>query len=120
MPSLEPWPFFAHTEQFDCKVIQISSQKNKLDEDDLKIITKYACFSASKEPNLCNRLTQIIYQTHEPLNEFYVIVVVKCARMFIWYELAYRYFQAAWTNSYEIPFTQDSDYKSNCGMLVLF
>lgn len=80
----------------------------------------YACFSDLKAPNLCNRLTLLIYQTYEPLKRFNVVAIAKCARKFIWYELAYRYFQAAWTNSFAIPITPDSDYSSNCGMIVLF
>lgn len=48
------------------------------------------------------------------------IASIKCARRFVWYELAYQYFQAAYTEAPKIEVVPDSKYNDNCGMLVMF
>lgn len=48
------------------------------------------------------------------------VVAIKCARHFVWYELGYQYFPAAYTEAPTIRVDQPTTYSSNCGMLVLF
>ncbi|KAH7715855.1 hypothetical protein AAVH_16769 [Aphelenchoides avenae] len=56
------------------------------------------------------------------LRKFRAVIAIKCARKFVWYELGYRYFQAAWTNAVAIPTSYPSanDYSYKCGNTVVF
>ncbi|KAH7715847.1 hypothetical protein AAVH_16760 [Aphelenchoides avenae] len=77
-------------------------------------------FSEIVSENQCDRLKKIEGKLNGALSEFNAVAVIKCARKFVWYELGYRYFQAAWTNSVDIPSEHESDYSSKCGRIVLF
>lgn len=48
------------------------------------------------------------------------IVSIKCARKFVGYELAYHYFQAAYTEAPKVETEHGPKYSDKCGMLVLF
>ncbi|KAH7721709.1 hypothetical protein AAVH_10787 [Aphelenchoides avenae] len=48
------------------------------------------------------------------------VVSIKCARKFVWYELAHHYFQAAYTESPKVEITPGSKYSDYCAVLVLF
>lgn len=51
---------------------------------------------------------------------FHTLVVVKCAKQFVWYQLAYQYYQAAYTTSlYKIEIGSGK-YDSDCALIALF
>ncbi|KAH7707554.1 hypothetical protein AAVH_25211 [Aphelenchoides avenae] len=66
-------------------------------------------YRKSKKFNLCDRVELGLNNrmVHQLISEdtFHTLVAVKCARTFVWYQLAYEYFQAAHTTSdYSIEF----------------
>ncbi|KAH7708512.1 hypothetical protein AAVH_24234 [Aphelenchoides avenae] len=49
------------------------------------------------------------------------LAVVRCGYKFIWYELGYEYFPAAYSTSpYKLESSHDNVYSANCGQIVLF
>lgn len=81
-------------------------------------------FRKSKKFNLCDRVELGLNNrmVHQLISEdtFHTLVAVKCARTFVWYQLAYEYFQAAHTTSdYSIEFGHGK-YDSSCALLALF
>ncbi|KAH7680227.1 hypothetical protein AAVH_41402 [Aphelenchoides avenae] len=49
---------------------------------------------------------------------FGTVVVVKCARKFVWYELAWKHFSAAWSTSKHQFFVNEGTYSSTCALIV--
>ncbi|KAH7687761.1 hypothetical protein AAVH_40686, partial [Aphelenchoides avenae] len=59
-------------------------------------------FKKSKESNECERINEINASMENHLlgvDGIRALVSIKCARKFVWYELAYQYFQAAYTEA---------------------
>ncbi|KAH7708361.1 hypothetical protein AAVH_24398 [Aphelenchoides avenae] len=51
---------------------------------------------------------------------FGTVVVVKCARKFVWLELAWKHFMAAWSTSQYQYFVDEGTYSSTCALIVFF
>lgn len=54
------------------------------------------------------------------LSKFRAVVAIKCAKKFVWYELGYRYFEAAWTNAVTISSSHGNEYSFKCGTTLVF
>ncbi|KAH7703704.1 hypothetical protein AAVH_29122, partial [Aphelenchoides avenae] len=94
---------------------------NVTDEPETSLVPKIKqAISEIDTENQCDRLKKIDGKLNGALSEFSSVAVIMCARKFVWYVLGYRYFQAAWTNSVDVPTTHESDYSSKCGKIVVF
>lgn len=50
--------------------------------------------------------------------EFTAVLVIRCAYEFVWYELGWRYYEAAATTSEYVVSRYDGDYNDACGQLI--
>lgn len=54
------------------------------------------------------------------MDEFRSLLAVKCARMFVWYELGYHYFHAVWASHQYVIKVQTSKYSPVCASFLFF
>lgn len=53
-------------------------------------------------------------------NKLHAIAAIRCAKKFVWYELAYFYFPAGYSNTQALEFRSESSYSSDCGAIYMF
>ncbi|KAH7709654.1 hypothetical protein AAVH_23066 [Aphelenchoides avenae] len=78
--------------------------------------------SDDDETDLCKRFDRVQKATGYRLtgqDNFSAATVIKCAKTFVWYELAYRYDTAVWTTSNFTMTSREAAYNSNCASIIL-
>ncbi|KAH7695189.1 hypothetical protein AAVH_37756 [Aphelenchoides avenae] len=86
-----------------------------------------ASFGVSSKKNLCERTRDVEAELkYEFTGEggFRTMLVTKCARKFVWYELAWQQFRAAWSSSHRYNehleiFATNGNYDKQCVSIVL-
>lgn len=83
---------------------------------------RHTVFSESRKTNLCERIAEIGSKLPNKVfgeTAFGTVVIAQCARKFIWLELAWRHFKAAWsTADYQFS-VNEGTYSPNCALFEL-
>ncbi|KAH7695598.1 hypothetical protein AAVH_37340 [Aphelenchoides avenae] len=75
---------------------------------------------AQSNDDVCGRLTAAVKDHVVDTNVFGGVAAVKCGYEFVWYELGYRYFYAAYSSTKYKWGTNGGGYDSKCGQIFLF
>ncbi|KAH7720400.1 hypothetical protein AAVH_12115 [Aphelenchoides avenae] len=84
--------------------------------------TIQASFGESNKKDLCERVRDVedkLKYKFTGQGGFRTMLVTKCARKFVWYELAWQHFRAAWSTADNQIFVSSGNYDTQCVSVVL-